>query len=170
MITVLFSILIGIAVGVRMSKDEFYYDFLDLIFGGLIGGFVGSIIGFFIALALPLHTYVATSTLAIESLQDNNSVNGRFFLGMGQIEGKMKYVFYYADGDVFKMKQIDYDKASIRYSAGKPQVVIKELVPISGRKEAINFFAFDLNVLDPISIVIEVPKGTIKNNFTLDAN
>jgi hypothetical protein len=114
---------------------------------------------------IPMDTYVKKSSVNIETLQDNNSVNGSFFLGCGQIEGKMKYVFYYEEKGLYKMCQINYNLVSIKYSEGKPKVNILEIYPT---ESFINNIAIDFNVFDK-TFIIEVPKGTIKNNYNLDA-
>ena len=112
-----------------------------------------------------MDTYDKNYSLNIETLQDNNSVSGNFFLGCGQIECKMKYVFYYEENGLYRMMQLDYNLVQIKYSDGKPKVNVTENYP---SKTFINNFAIDLDAFDK-TYIIEVPKGTIKNNYNLDA-
>ena len=72
----------------------------------ILGGLIGGVIGVIIMLALPMKTEINTYTYKIETLQDNNSVSGSFFLGSGSIEGKMKYVFYYETNGGFKNQKV----------------------------------------------------------------
>ena len=85
--------------------------------------------------------------------------------GCGQIEGKVKYVFYYEEKGLYRMIQLDYNLVQIKYSEGKPKINIIENYPSDA---FINNFAIDLDIFNKIYI-IEVPKGTIKNNYNLDA-
>jgi hypothetical protein len=140
-------------------------DFLDYVSNSILGFLIGGAIGVLIAFTLPAKTEIVKTTYNLESLQDNNSVKGSFFLGSGQIEGKMKYVFYYETGGYYKLEQVDYNKVKIKYSDEKPKA---ERVNRKNVKGAfINNFAIDCNCLD--EYIISVPKGTIKQNYTLDA-
>lgn len=141
------------------------YDVLDIVLTFFMSALVGCAIGIFIGLALPMDTYDRVTTLKMESLQDNNSVSGHFVLGSGVIDGRMKYVFYYNVNDYYCMKQVDYEDAIIKYSEGNPKVEIHETFPT---KSILNEFAIDTDIYDCF-YVIYVPKGSIKNNYILDA-
>ncbi len=153
---------IGIAIAIYFEYDS---DFLGYILESILGGVIGGLIGVSIAIILPMDTYQKHSSVMLESLQDNNNVSGNFFLGCGQIEGKMKFVFYYKTKEFYRMAQIDYDLVDIKYSDNKPKVNISTTYPT---ESFINNFAIDLDCYDK-TFIIEVPKGTIKNNYSLDA-
>ena len=63
------------------------------------------------------------------------------------------------------MMQLDYNLVQIKYSDSKPKVNVTENYPSDA---FINNFAIDLDAFDK-KYIIEVPKGTIKNNYNLDA-
>jgi hypothetical protein len=169
MITILISVIAAIIVVViRTYKDRYFpgfdnfTDYLANSFGGLL---LGLIIGLIIAFILPMKKYDKHYSYNIENLQDNSGIKGSFFLGCGQIEGKMKYVFYYEENGFFKMEQLEVKDVQIKYSDSKPKVNITEISP---SKALINAFALDFDIFDK-TYIIEVPKGTIKQNFSLDA-
>ncbi len=165
MVTIIITIILTILISIWLNYDKYFFDFIDIIANVIVETLIGFIIGLTIALALPMKTYDKYSFLDIETLQDNSSVSGNFFLGCGQIEGKMKYVLYYEEKGLYSMMQLDYDKVQIKYSNSKPKVNIIQNYPTDA---FINNFAIDLDVFDK-RYIIEVPKGTIKNNYNLDA-
>jgi len=167
MVTIIICGIIGFIIAIVSIFDGF--DYIEYIFSyfftGIFGTLIGGLVGLLIALALPAKTEIVKTIYNLESLQDNNSVKGSFFLGCGQIEGKMKYVFYYERDGFYKLEQADYEKVKVKYSDEKPKV---ERFNQKNVKDAfINNFAIDLNCYQ--EYIIYVPKGTIKQNYTLDA-
>ena len=162
MVTLIIGIIIGAGIAVKIEWNWIrgIGDFLTEV---LLGGIIGLILSLFVMLALPMDTEIKTYTYNIEALQDNSSISGSFFLGSGSIDGSMKYVFYYEDDGGFKMKQIDYDKAIIKYSSEIKVIKYKE----EPTDNIINIFAVDICFSEKYEIF--VPKGTIKNNYNLDA-
>jgi len=165
MILILIGMVIGIAIAIYQTYNGWLNDFIDYIMSSFIGILLGGALALIVAIMLPMDTYDKHYSLNIETLQDNNSVSGNFFLGCGQIEGKMKYVFYYEENGLYRMMQIDYNLVQIKYSDGKPKVNVTENYPSDA---FINKLAIDLDAFDK-TYIIEVPKGTIKNNYNLDA-
>ncbi len=165
MTTILILSILGILIAIYESYSSYECNIGDYIFVSIMGGLIGCIGGIILALALPMNTYNKKYSLNIETLQDNSSISGNFFLGCGQISGKMKYVFYYEENGLYRMMQVDYNLVQIKYSDDKPKVNITEIYPTDA---FINHFAIDLNVFDK-TYIIEVPKGTIKGNYNLDA-
>ena len=160
-------ILISIIIGVVISGKSFYYsldELLDYVFFGItiiFGGIVGCFIGVIPALMLPADIEINTYENKIESLQDNNSVGGDFFLGCGAVQGEMKYVFYYSIDGGFKMSQLSYEDVLIKYSNEARVIEYRE----EPTESFINWFALDIT---GSTYEIYVPKGTIKNNYNLD--
>ena len=165
MITLLILAIIGIGIAIYETHHSYEANLGDYIFVSIVGALVGLIVGIILAIMLPMNTYDKHYSLNIEALQDNNTTSGNFFLGCGQFEGKMKYVFYYEEKGLYRMMQIDYDFVQIKYSDGKPKVNVTENYPSDA---FINNFAIDLDIFHK-TYIIEVPKGTIKNNYNLDA-
>jgi hypothetical protein len=96
-------------------------------------------------------------TYDIINIKDINSVSGNFFLGSGSINGTMKYIFYYKEKEYIKLKQIDYRDAVIRYSK-KPKVTKwkSDFKWVWYYKESKTYYE------------INIPEGTIKQNYILD--
>lgn len=163
MATIIIFVVIGIISGIYKGMDE--GDFEIGIILSLIRALLGGLFGFLVAISLPCKMETVKTTLQLESLQDNGSVEGSFFLGSGQIDGTMKYVFYYKYGEYYKLGQADYKYVSVKYSNENPKVEIFTRKEVDGA--FINNFAVDLGK-EPMYIIY-VPKGSIKQGFTLDA-
>ncbi len=170
MYTIYLGIIIGFLFPIIMEINEWRnrngFD-SDCIFMGIFAAIGGGMVAIIIAFALPV-TYITTKwSEKLESLQDNNSVNGSFFLGYGQVNGSMKYVYYVQNNDsTYQMWQADYYKSSIKYSPNAPQINITS----KNEKDCTwNNFAFDFFDESNQTYIFEVPKGTIKNNFNLDS-
>lgn len=169
MLLILLGVIAGIIIGIYNTYGSYYDCFMDYFMDYFMNIFIGTAFGagisLFIAIAIPMETYKNEYSLDIESLQDNNSVSGNFFLGCGQIEGKMKYVFYYRENDLYRMMQLDYNLVQIKYSDSSAKVNVTENCPTEA---FINKFSVDMDLYHK-TYIIEVPKGTIKNNYNLDS-
>ena len=163
--TIIIITAIALFIAIYHEYNSYYSDFEDYILVSITAILIGGIIGTAIAFALPAKTEIVKTTYNLEALQDNNSVKGSFFLGSGQIDGKMKYVFYYKNDGYYKLEQADYEEVKVKYSDEKPKA---ERFNRKNVKDAfINNFAIDCNCYQ--EYIIYVPKGTIKQNYTLDA-
>jgi hypothetical protein len=165
MITMIAFALIGMGYNIYDTYHSYWSDLFDYVMTSICGIIFGGLIGFVVAICLPMDTYQKKYSLNLQTLQDGSSVNGHFFLGTGHFEDKMKYVFYYENNGLFKMEQLDYKIVEIRYSNNKPKVNVTQIYPTDSwiNKVAIDFDAYDK------TYIIDVPSGTIKNNYTLDA-
>jgi hypothetical protein len=175
MLIALLGLIIGFFVGIYLAHKTYFRDWIEYIVYPVLFSLLGLVFGMVIVIPLPMDTYIKSYSYNIENLQDNNSINGSFFIGCGNIEGKMKYVFYYKlkgdniNNEEFKMMQINSDLTIIRYTDKTlPKVIVNEILPVETDKSFINYFAIDLNIGDK-TYIIEVPKGSIKQNYNLDA-
>lgn len=132
----------------------------NLFFGVWIGLFLGLITSF----SLPTDTKPVVTTYQIECLQDNNNVSGSFFIGCGSVNSRMKYTYYYDCGDsTYVLEQIDVDRATIKYTNDKPHI---DKIKMVQTDNWINLFS---NHCSLSKYIIYVPKGSIMNNYNLDA-
>ena len=164
MITVLIFIIIGIILAIiigLINEDDGGYIFLNSVLYGLIG----MCVWFMVAFIIPAKTIKMKEVYVIECLQDNSSTQGSFFLGTGQVDGVFKYAFYYKYEDGFQMKLVNYNDAIVKYSDEKPRV--ERYFNKPKENELINLFTLDHP--DYSKYYIYVPKGSIKQNYTLDA-
>ena len=163
--TIIIITAIVLFIAIYQEVNSYYSDFEDYVLVSIEAILIGGIIGTAVAFALPAKTEIVKTNYNLEALQDNNSVKGSFFLGSGQIEGKMKYVFYYENDGYYKLEQADYNEVKVKYSDEKPKA---ERFNRKNVKDAfINNFAIDCNCYQ--EYIIYVPKGTIKQNYSLDA-
>lgn len=100
-----------------------WWDDLGEILGGLLlMSIIGSLIGLAISIlfsCIPLQRHwIQNNYVELLALQDNHTISGSFFLGSGDVNGKMKYYFYYKcqNGgyimdalDVYNTKIFEYD-------------------------------------------------------------
>lgn len=125
---------------------------------GLAGFGVGSAMG----AAFPSERTCHEISLA--SLQDNQGLEGHFFLGTGYVESTMTFAFYYEmpDGS-FRLRVTDADHATIYQDEAKsPYARVCEVNGANVRQ----WFALDFrsDVYD-----IHIPEGSILSNYSLDA-
>lgn len=166
MITIIICAVIG-AVGGALFKYEKPYslcEYVIFIICAVFGLIIGACFGVFIALALPAKTeLVKTESYKIEAMQDNTSIKGSFVLGCGTIEGESVYTYYYEDKGFYKLGKVKCEKALICYSDSCLKV---EHFETKDKKDAfINYFA--INATEH-KYIFYIPKGSIKQNFTLD--
>jgi hypothetical protein len=165
MYTIIICTLIVIAGSIYYEYKDEWMGWLSILIS-VMKGLTGVLVGFVIAVILPKSYRVDNWSEELASLQDNQTISGQFFLGSGQINGTMKYVYYQKeDSNTFRMWQADYEDAKIRYVTGTPKVQITLRHPDNS---LINKFAIDINT-SQVFYVFEVPKGSIKNEITLDA-
>lgn len=163
MITLFGFIILGIVIGAIIGYNE-TKDFIDRGAGGIVGGAVGWIIGAAIALMISTPSVSFQEVRQLESLQDGSSgSHGSFFLGIGSIDNKMQYVYYYRDGEYYQMGQLDYTQAKIKYVNAAP------VLRITWHKHINTNWGLGSGVKMGTQYVFEVPKGTIVQNYTLDA-
>lgn len=165
MILILIAMILGSINHLYSVFRDRYSYLIDYIAALFFGSILWGVAGLCIALILPMDTYEKKYSLNIEALQDNNNTSGYSYLGSGTIKSKMVYVFYHEENGLRRMEQIDCDSARIKYSDGIPKV---NVTVIAASDSIINYFALDWN-LGEKTYIIEVPRGTIKNNFNLDA-
>lgn len=162
MLTFVIFVIGGVVIGV-VKEWKWIKSIGDFIAESLLGAIIGGVIGVILMFALPMRTEVKTYQYEIEVLQDSDSVSGNFLLGSGHINGSFKYVFYYKTDGGFKMGQVDYRDAIIKYSDDIKVIRYREEMTDS----FINWFAVDFWFSDRYEIF--VPEGTIKQNYSLDA-
>jgi hypothetical protein len=171
MVTIILFMVFGLIFSFyTLWKDNYFgFNFVDVVLNSLesiLCVIVAGLVGIGVAFTLPMKTTPKMDTYKIVCLQDNNSTTGRFFLGTGQIEGKMKYVFYYEENGGFKMKQTGYENTTVKYS----DVTKVERYREEPVESFINYFAIDDCYSESnMNFIIYVPQGTIKNNYSLDA-
>ncbi|WP_424493904.1 hypothetical protein [Salinimicrobium sp. GXAS 041] len=153
--------LLGIVIGVYLGSKSWEADNTDYIFGGFIGFLIGAFLGAMAALIIGTDTYTEKSVSYIEVLNDNQGISGSFFLGTGNINGEMKYVFYERNEDYFWLREIDYNRASIKYTDSIPV--------LETYKERCKPSLWGLNDSSNVYYVFRVPEGSIKTGYNLDA-
>ena len=164
MYTIFLGIGIGFIVGFIVGVD--FFDRLSL-------GLWLAIIGFSIAAAIATTTIpdqekVLLNTYELETLQDARSLSvGGNFLYMS-INRSMEYVFYFKnENDEYKLGEIYHKKAVIKYREGIP--TLEEYGYVRSKSDYNKKWAHG-RASKTKSYIFYVPKGTIKNNISLDAS
>lgn len=167
MITVIICGVIGFFIGVLVERDD--YLLMKMTWGfllGLIGLFVGILVSLVIGDFLPT-SIVLEQEVELVAFKDTNGVNGKFFLGCGNVHSNWYYIFYVKDpdGKIKFIRLLADDDVSIveeERQGGMLKVYGKEfakksyknwgLIPRSGSSK----------------YEIHVPKGTVITDFNLD--
>lgn len=135
-------------------------------FSTVAGGILGYGVALFIGIFIPAETYEKHWTNEIECLADNSNTTGTFFLGTGQINGEMVYAYYQKDGDLFKLNTVKSYNTQVKYGIGTPILHTYEVTLKDGSMA--NNFATSNHIGDK-RYVFEIPKGSILNQYKLDA-
>ena len=134
----LFAIFIGSLLGI----------FITLIASGVIGGFA-------------TQEYVLKDSFKIYALQDNNGVQGSFFLGSGSVSSNLKYYYAATYEDGIKIYDIDVHKAILK-NDDNPHIEKYEIQFVN------KFIRNNVGNLGDIKYKIYIPKGSIQYNFNVD--
>lgn len=169
MITIGIGTLIGIIFGIIMSiaEDHDFGEWVASIFTGLFFGFV---LGAIVAIMIPKDgVKITVRTANLENLKDNSGIQGNFFLGCGNVNGTMQYAFYENLGNnQYRLKTVNCNEVVIEYIDSLSHPRIEEY---SMRRTDTKHNRF--TILPPLlrgeRVKIYVPKGSIKQNFVLDA-
>jgi len=166
MVTVFIFIIIGLLIGILITKlnDSWYSDLSDYWFGGSMGIFIGLAIGLFVSLSIGYSqpkTQVITST-GIASLQDVNTVKGKFFLGSGTIDGKQVFSYYEEVGEnQYKLQQQPAELSTVIEDGGTYVAFVSNVT-----KDSIWYLSPSITQPD---VYFHVPKASVLNEFTLDS-
>lgn len=156
-------LLVSLIALLNVDKDQYWVlfpaNFMAIVFGLLFG--------FFISTMLPIETKeIKVSEHELISIKDNNSINGSFFLGSGNINGDLIYCYYYKLSETnIKMNSVYVVYCEIVYSKDKPKIEKYETIKTDSFKNKFSLGFINRN----IRYIIYIPEGTIKNNFNLDA-
>jgi len=103
-----------------------------------------------------------TSSKEIYALKDDGNLSGSFFLGCGQINNDMYYVYLVSDNDGYKIEQIYCDDVTIVETNKQPRII--------EYKKKYKNESIKLWIPEPLTskIVIEIPKGSIKYDFKVN--
>lgn len=166
--TIIILAIIGAIVGIVIIWGGIgdLKDILIYVSAAVMGAPMGAIIGIAVAVSIPAKTKLVVDAYKIESLQDNNSIHGGFFLGCGSVNGEMRYVFYYETDGGYKMKQLRADDVLIKYADDNPRIEVHKKIRTD---DLINKFSLRGGCGYCVKYIIYVPKGTIKQNYVLDA-
>lgn len=131
--------------------------------------FVGSIVALIATgiTGLIFSEYYTSEPRSLVNLQDGSNVEGSFFLGIGSVGEEMKYSFYAeTDSGSYKLHSVDADRAEVVFTDGDPYYTAECYRPMFGKNWD---FVQAAGCYDHKNVTFYVPKGSIKTNFTLDA-
>lgn len=102
--------------------------------------------------------YTKTSDIEIVALQDNQNINGNFYIFSNNIN------YYYAIEDEFgyKVKKVSMKEAYIKYTNGTPYIEVYSA-------EFANWWNYIFGVsIAPNIYIIYCPEGTLVTNYNID--
>lgn len=104
----------------------------------------------------------------IENLGDASGVEGHFYLGGGTVNSSPVYMYYLEEEDGFHLYNVYAYDARITYTDSTPQMVVHY------NKSANTFWSRNLGYADDAeqyrSYEFQVPSGSVKQNYNLDAS
>lgn len=161
MITIILFFLIPC---ILFFKENYEYDnFFESLLISILIGLLFSSFGCAISLIIPTKIIYEPQKYEIESLSDNNQLYGRFYLGIGVVNGEVGYSCYIKYEDHFKMINVKSDRATVRYTDTIPHVVI--YTP-KMKKVWWNYFSIPVDLEYKYDFFI--PEGSITNSYQLD--
>lgn len=174
MILLIIIIVIFTLFGALIGEEDYYGGERDRVAGAAVGFFVGLVLGFFVILFSGIvfynGTYTTTQTVKLESLVDGSDIRGSFFLGSGVINEVSVFTWYeQSEPGSYRQEQADADVSTVHFTTDAPHYVLT----VKRREEGSWFGKWGIRTdagegLD-WRYDFYVPKGTIKNNYTLDA-
>lgn len=131
----------------------------------ILGSFIIGMMGVLITtIILGVHSAIfhedKSFSVELAALNDNQGVQGRFFLGSGVINSKPVFTYYEKMYDTYTLRNVDAKDATIKYTSGKPVIVVN-------RYCGSNFLTEDF--CNTPTYTFLVPEGSITNSYTLDA-
>jgi hypothetical protein len=160
---------VGVISGLVLALQD-GGDTDDKVAGALVGCLIGVFLGLFVAFAFvmggPQHASVERSRTPLVALQDTVSVQGRFFLGSGSINGELVYVYYYETEDGGIRSGYVSANRSVVYEEDRADALVVTY------EEYLEPSPFRLisgyNGASSRTYKIYVPKGTVVRSFQLD--
>ncbi|MEN2765755.1 hypothetical protein [Ornithinibacillus xuwenensis] len=166
---ILFLIVIALVVGVCKGVYD-GWDLGDKLIYSILCSLGGLCIGVFVYLGymgLVIYLFDTESVKYDEkqvyALQDNNSINGNFFLGSGSVEGEMKYYYMIETGRGLQMQSASANHSFINETDNDTPKV--ELYKEEFKNDFIQW-------LSPAWYITEyeftIPIDSVKQNFNID--
>jgi hypothetical protein len=146
----------------------------ELTWGQYVGSiFLGLLLGSFIllfgsmifSLVLP-QEYILESDNKLYALQDNNGIQGAFYLGSGYINSSLQYSYAIKNGEVIHIYHIDVDHSDLIFTKEKPHVV-RYILDYKNKFLKNNMLLFENKYY---YCQFYIPQGTIKSNYNVDLN
>ncbi|NFH75761.1 hypothetical protein [Clostridium botulinum] len=139
---------------------------LATIKGFIMGCLINFILMILIFFMINIHASkkeVIDTTVFIKAIKDNQSINGNFFLGSGNINGEIYYYYMTCKDDNTQIKKIKNNDNvyMIENNIEKPKIIFY-------KKEFVNPKLKDMPCLGTGKIKIYIPKGTLKMNYNID--
>jgi len=163
MYTIIIITFLWVSIEIYRMTKEGYLDIVEIILFSFLNALLSAFIGFCFACVLPSYYVVEKSIFDLESIQDGSKMQGQFFLGSGYINEQMHYSFYLNEEKGYKLYSISSNDAHIRYTNNKPKLEMLE-------EKKSNAFINNFSLCElKTNYIIYVPKGSILQNYDLDA-
>mgnify|MGYP001216093432 CR=1 FL=1 len=164
---IVFIVIVIACVAMVSSMADSWYEYIVLPIAGLL---LGCVLGSVVALgtgglieAISTKEYVKTQEESLLAINDTSSTEGRFFLGSGYVEGKMKYIYIVSMNEEMQMKSAFIDNVKLVYSDD----LKVETYSAEFKSKFIKFLLREPNFSDD-QYKIYIPEGTIKQDYIID--
>lgn len=160
-----FSLIVAVGVLKLFSKEKYRED-RDLIFLGAMG--FALILSFFCIFLIDLNLpreYILDKEMELVSFKDTVNIEGKFFLGTGNIGSELYYVFYQKEEDGgIKFGKLPVKEVTIYETGEKGYIQIYNLKLKEKRYYSLGFS----DLLNKRKYKVFIPKGSILQEFKLD--
>lgn len=169
MILVILPVTVFIIIFIAMLVTDYGFDEAFTSAGvASIFALLVSILIIIISSAVPGKTKLYnTETIKLTALKDNLGIQGHYFLGSGNIDSEMQYVYMYqTDDNGYKVNSIKATKATIYYLTDAENTTPYLEIATFGFSNKLRTFLFRHNYYSEYKFYI--PNGSIINNYIID--
>lgn len=152
-----------------LFHDEKYKDVAGIVCAiALLISFASILIFTFLSFILPYkYETKVVSVKPIYSVEDVNSINGKFVIGTGSVDQDIVYYYYVQEKEGFKLEHINSNDAYVVESDRKPAIETIEKDPVYTKH-----WIGEIVGLPPMQPSVTyyrliVPKNTVKKVFDL---
>lgn len=167
-------IVVATLIGALVGSEDYYGDDINHLRGAFFGSLTGAVLGFFViaitGFVVYSGTYTEQRTVKLESLVDGSDIRGSFFLGSGVINEVSVFTWYeQSEPGSYRQEQADADVSTVHFTTDAPHYVLTVKRHDDG--PFIGKWGLRADAGEGVEWTYDfyVPKGTIKNNYTLDA-
>lgn len=136
----------------------FLVAFMAALISALIGGLLALLLSIWVT---PNYQFQGEKEHDLVALQTSSSIEGRFFLGSGYINGKRTLNYITDDSGAFRVESADADDSVIYQDSNEPTVTVHEW-------DLVNPWLAPWSFSHKHTYTFHVPEGSILSDYTVN--